>query len=272
MKVLNEVQKEQIHEILEKLQRLREQKSLSIEDISAQTLIRPTLLKALEAGKFEDLPESIYVKGFIRRYGDVVGSDGNALAQYFEEISSPPPPELESEEENDDVEEKVSKYLPIFLPYVLVLALLVTASVGLFYIINSRRNAEPIASEKQPTATTVNSPTESISTPEPTTPTATIPTATTPTPSPTPEAISNTIEVTLELQGESWLRVKVDGKTEFEGILKKGDRKTWKGNKQVFVRSGNAGAVLVSLNQKQAKPLGKNGAVENMVFTLDSDW
>ncbi len=254
MKGLNEVQKEQIQEILAKLRLLREQKSLSIEDISAQTLIRPTLLQALETGRFEDLPEPIYVKGFIRRYGDVVGADSHALVQYFEEIAAPPPPELDYEKENDEVEEKVGKYVPIVLPYVLVIGLLGAASFGLFSIISSRRNAESIASQQQ-RSKIVNSPAQ--------------PTAK-PTPTPTAKPIPDTVEVSLELQGESWLRVKVDGKTEFEGILKTGDRKTWKGEEEVSIRSGNAGAVMVSVNQKPAKSLGKAGAVEDVVFTLDS--
>ncbi|WP_137666715.1 DUF4115 domain-containing protein [Sphaerospermopsis reniformis] len=44
------------------------------------------------------------------------------------------------------------------------------------------------------------------------------------------------------------LQVKADGKTEFEGIFSKGDRKTWKAKKSLTVRYGNAGVVLVSWN------------------------
>lgn len=91
----------------------------------------------------------------------------------------------------------------------------------------------------------------------------------TPTPSPQ-EATTTPVEVTLELQDKSWLRVKVDGKTEFEGELKKGDKKTWTAKKEVMVRSGNAGAVLISTNKKQPAPLGSMGSIKQVTFTPET--
>jgi hypothetical protein len=73
--------------------------------------------------------------------------------------------------------------------------------------------------------------------------------------------------VTVELQGESWVRVKADGKTMFVGTLNKGERKTWTANKKLTIRSGNAGAVLVSANKSEQKPLGDLGRAKTVTFT-----
>jgi len=72
-------------EILEQiggnLRQLREQHQLSIEDMSARTQIQPRLIQAIEEGHIEILPESVYVKGLIKRYGNSLGLDGMAISQ-----------------------------------------------------------------------------------------------------------------------------------------------------------------------------------------------
>ena len=90
---------------------------------------------------------------------------------------------------------------------------------------------------------------------------------TVPSSAPFQSTVNQNVEVTLELQDTSWLRVKVDGNTEFEGDLTKGERRTWTAKKELTVRSGNAGAVLISVNKQPATPLGDQGAVKEVTFT-----
>ena len=271
MKLLNEAQEEQLKEIVAHLRQARQEKSIRIEEIAANTRIRPTFIQALEEGRFEELPEPIYVQGFIRHYGDAVGLDGAALAKTFATTFSPPKPE----EHQENLDKKPNIYIPLAVPYILLLA---AAAFGLFYILNPLRTADshgqsqlsPSASKQKTVPTPVGSlpvastPKHAIATKK----TVPTPVASTPTPtvSPTTQTAS-TVEVALELQDESWLRVKVDGKTEFEGILKKGERKTWTAKKELTIRSGNAGAVLVSENKQEPKPLGSVGSVKQVTFT-----
>ena len=63
------------------------------------------------------------------------------------------------------------------------------------------------------------------------------------------------------------MRVVADGKTIFEGTLQKGTQQTWTAQRRLTIRSGNAGAVLVSVNQKEPQPLGKLGTVREATFT-----
>ena len=87
MRLLSDGKKEQLKEIVNSLVKARQEQSLTIEEIAMKTLIRPALLQALEEGQFEELPELIFVRGFIILYGDALGLNGNSLAEEFMEIS-----------------------------------------------------------------------------------------------------------------------------------------------------------------------------------------
>ncbi|MDJ0675153.1 MAG: DUF4115 domain-containing protein [Calothrix sp. MO_167.B42] len=274
MKALHKAQHEQLQEIVDNLIQARKEQSFSIEEMAMKTLIRPALLQALEEGRFEDLPEPIFVQGFILRYADALGLNGSSLAEQFIKISDPP----ELKEVTPEVEPKTNIYIPIFLPY---LVLVVFASLVLFYILNSGRKVETISQDANFQQTTkaetkppqsVTSPSVSIpitqASPTPSTTQSPTPSAT---PSPTPSPASKQVEVTVELQGKSWLRVVADGKQVFQGILDKGAQKTWTAEKRLLIRSGNAGAVLISTNKQKAKVLGGEGAIKQVVLTPESE-
>lgn len=74
------LQIEKLRQLGQQLQGVRQQQGVSLEDVSTKTLIRQALLKALEAGDVESLPEPVYLRGFIRRYGDLLGLAGQELA------------------------------------------------------------------------------------------------------------------------------------------------------------------------------------------------
>lgn len=79
------------------------------------------------------------------------------------------------------------------------------------------------------------------------------------------------VEVTATFSADCWLEVKADGKTIYEGTLKKGDSQTWKGQDKVTVRVGDAGAVSFSVNGKDLGKAGKDGQVANKTFTKDGN-
>ncbi|KAB8315689.1 helix-turn-helix domain-containing protein [Tolypothrix campylonemoides VB511288] len=290
MKLLNEAQEEQLKEVVAHLREVREEKSIRLEELAAYTRIRLAFLEAIEEGRFEVLPEPVYVQGFIRRYGDAMGLDGAALAKTVASICSPPE---EPNYHNQELDKKPSLYIPLAVPYALLIAV---ASFGLFYILNPQRSVESssqkkssvVASEQKTEFAPKTSSLASSSKPKASSPVASTTTkesaysgAIAPTASPSTQATPITepttlspsaspVEVTLELQDKSWVRVKVDGKTEFEGELNKGDKKTWTATKELTIRSGNAGAVLVSTNKKQPTPLGSMGSVKQVTFTPET--
>lgn len=247
MKLLNEAQQEQLQQITVYLREVREEKSIPLAEIAEQTRIRLAFLLALESGRFEDLPEPIYVQGFIRRYGDVLGLDGTALAQSFAAYISL----IDSDNYSQNLDKKVGFYIPLAVPYMFLLLL---SSTGLIYLLNPRFTIQSLAQSQNSYQVrpqkTIPSP---VASPSPVVATKT--------------TVNPTVTVTLELQAKSWLQVKVDGKIEFEGILTKGERKTWTAKNKLTVRSSNAGNVLVGINHQKPKPLGNVDQVKEVTFT-----
>ena len=62
------------------------------------------------------------------------------------------------------------------------------------------------------------------------------------------------------------MRVEVDGKTEFEGTLPKGTQRQWVIDESITIRTGNAGAVMITINDETPQPLGEPGAVEEFTY------
>ncbi|MEM9980644.1 MAG: helix-turn-helix transcriptional regulator, partial [Cyanobacteria bacterium P01_D01_bin.2] len=86
------VQKQQLSQLGAYLQEKRQEQEKSLEDISLQTYIRAQLLKAVESGDTDDLPQPIFVQGFIRRYADALGLDGTNFSKQFPVHSIPNTP------------------------------------------------------------------------------------------------------------------------------------------------------------------------------------
>ena len=66
---------------------------------------------------------------------------------------------------------------------------------------------------------------------------------------------------------QSWVSIEVDGKLEFEGVLPEGTRKTWTANQQIVLQAGNAGALMVSSNQRPDQVFGESGEIKEVIFS-----
>jgi cytoskeletal protein RodZ len=65
------------------LRRARQDRALSLGEISSSTKVPRTALELIEAGSLEGLPADVFVRGFIRSYARAVGvSELQPLAQY----------------------------------------------------------------------------------------------------------------------------------------------------------------------------------------------
>lgn len=289
MNKLSSEQVVQLTEIAKHLQQKRLDLDIPLEQIALRTQIRLGILKALEDGQFELLPEPVFLQGFIRLYGNALQLDGNALAKSFQTQPPPPPPPPEPEpprEQDSKLLEwsYLSNNLRPYFPYVPYALLLLLAVCALLWLVRRKPNEQvtqaPQLSEVRPSPSPTVTPTAPTPTVSPTptvTPTVPTPTATptptvtpTPTPSlsPTPtQEQSQPISLQVKFTDASWVRISVDGKTEFEGILEAGEQKTWQADEQIRIRAGNAGAISFSQNQEPFQPLGKPGEVREITLT-----
>lgn len=249
-------QAELLAEIGAYLCQVRQLQELSLETVASITKIPVRTLQAIEAGNLEQLPEPVYIKGFIRRYAEAIGANGTEIANAFPTgaIIKPVKPTWRSTFK--------AQLRPLHL-YVLYMLLVVGAVSGLSYMLNRSANqtgryanlSKPVLSGQY----VAPGSTEFYGPPAPTQVGKT-------TAKPSPSASGKPVRIGLTLKAQSWLRIVVDGKTEFEGVLPQGTQRTWEANKQVVVRAGDAGAVLVSHNEEKPQLMGEPGAVEEKQF------
>lgn len=72
----------------QKLRAAREQRGISIAEVSEQTRISPIYLKAIDSDNYKTLPGGIFNKGFVRSYAKYVGLDEQeALQEYSRQIA-----------------------------------------------------------------------------------------------------------------------------------------------------------------------------------------
>ena len=66
-----------------RLQLLRDQKGLSIQEVSEETHISSSNLKAIEGENYDQLPADTFIRGLITIYGNFLGIDGAEAARIF---------------------------------------------------------------------------------------------------------------------------------------------------------------------------------------------
>jgi cytoskeleton protein RodZ len=298
MKELTSIQIEQLQQIGNYLQQVREVQAVSLEKVAQETYIPLRLLEAIEVGAGSRLPEPVYIKGFIRRYADALGLDGQEIADAFDlepSPASPVPVDARAATAEPISPSLVSSHIQ---PHektgrakspILVYALSGIAAVGVvgaiaLGIANSwQSNSAQLT--KAPVVATQNSTltppapaaTSGNVSPNPnsaksSSPPAADATTQAPTlPNPAKPATGAPLQVDISLTDRSWMQVVADGKTIFEDTLVKGEQRTWTAKNNLLIRAGNAGAVVASLNQGQAKPLGRLGAVVDAKFSRSDD-
>jgi cytoskeletal protein RodZ len=228
-------------------------------------MIPTRLLRAIEDGNLSKLPEPVYVQGFIKLYADALGLEGNEFADAFPTERSMP---VASSSWKDSPAAQL-RPLHLYLAYVL----LILASVGLLSRIVNRSAtiASPAASPAINTQsfTVGQSSGQTTAQQSPFSPGSPVPANRSLVSRPNDP--HRPVRVDVMLTAQSWMRIVIDGETEFEGVLPEGTERTWMAKTEIIVRAGNAGGVLLSHNSGQAAKMGAPGAVEEKTFTLSQD-
>jgi cytoskeletal protein RodZ len=251
--IIFEQQQERLSKIGAYLQQIRVAKGWTLALMTRRTKIRMTLLNNMESGLLEELPEAVYLKGLIRRYADSLGLDGVAIAHSF-------PVEDVSHQWKLPTWRNFSfqfQLRPAHL-YAIYLLVIVTTVQSLANVVRIPNTA--LDPELQPTTEEVEAPRQQVTAP-----------VSKPTPialvkDPLGNAMEGSITIDVATQETAWMRVEVDGKTEFEGILPKGSQKKWVVDESVKIRTGNAGAVIITIDNEPPHPLGEPGAVEEFTY------
>lgn len=302
-------QVEQLWNVVAILQRRRLEQSVSLEEIAAKTYIQLRLLKALEAHQLDELPEPIFVQGFIRKCGDALGLNGSALAASVmdpqsaasapspllghtavvsdgKQVATPQQSDRLTNEQPDGAGEANDGNLKAS-DLALTRAMPQTIPLRPFKIF-SRRSSRALAPVVLSVASfsigmialAIMVPRLGLFSRQPLTPPPSPSISATISPDPLPPSPSpqrenpireSPVEVSVTLTDESWLQVDLDGKEAFSGTLPKGAERKWSAKESVSMQIGNAGAVLLSINGSNAKPAGNPGEVRELQIKPTDD-
>jgi hypothetical protein len=131
---------------------------------------------------------------------------------------------------------------------------------------NQQQSKPPEQSGQQSTNNPAEQPTTPIpnaQVPQPSNQPSTQPPDLTPTDIIQPTENTQGVDITLKATGgQCWIGVTTDGQKIFEGFLKNGESKNFKGNDKIAIRYGNAGVVEVF---QQGKSIGKPGSIGQVV-------
>lgn len=279
----------------QQLRAVREQRGLSPADVEANIKIRPPVLQALEQGDIANLPPKAFARGLVRKYAEFLGLDPIAAAELFDAEYGAVAPASFTPVLQEPLYRRRRDWAEALLGVgAIVLALVVVYAVVQYSILPLRQSAGQVAqapaatsvvANETPTASSLSS-APSLTAPPPTrtpildaTPIVGAPstptllptigaTATRSAPTPAPTVPSNEVEVGVEITQPSWIQVKVDGQQVFASILQPGQSRSWRGQKSVTLRTGNAGGTIIFVNGQPLGTLGTPGSVVEREWQL----
>ncbi|MEM9568912.1 MAG: RodZ domain-containing protein [Cyanobacteria bacterium P01_E01_bin.34] len=268
------------------LRKARSAQNVSYEDASRTVRIRPDFLRSLEAGQLDGLPERVYVRGFIKAYGNYLGLDGDTLANQFASAA-----ELVPSPHQHKRRAPVGVQLRPIHAWIAYVVLIVGAVGGIAVFMDRNGTFELAGSSPQDSIRddglidrddlyrqeSLDLALSSASTEEvfptlqdwtyiegvfPSRDDSLIATA-------TPEEVLEGLIVGIQVvDAASWVRVVADRETVFEGTLQPGFEQQWEADESLILRAGNAGGVLVTLNNEDVGRMGGAGEVREQQFTL----
>ncbi len=144
-----------LQEIGSNLRQLRQSNSLSIEEVADRTRIQPRLIRAIEDGQMEILPEPVYIHGMVKKYGESLGCQGIELAK---NIPTTPPKEVLLAQDSRWTGFSRPQLRPfhLYLGYIVLLLTSVSALSNVLH--TSVRNLQAIPPTHLPVMTTSDNP------------------------------------------------------------------------------------------------------------------
>lgn len=246
----------------ERLRNAREAKGLSLTAVAGMTHIRSVYLQALEDEQFDRLPGSIYVKGFLRTYAAALGIDPDDLLEaYPVAFESPAQPivGVHSVEVPIRPTARPSRVRRI-ISYAALVVLLVLIFLGVIGYRQARQFSQPpppptavVPSPARPPAGAPFAEVPDEPAPvEPRQPTE--PPAAPAEPVPESPVPGGNVSAVVTASDTSWVRVTADGRRIFQGLLRRGEVRTWAAAERLTIRIGNTPAVDLVVNGRRVRP------------------
>jgi cytoskeleton protein RodZ len=288
---------DQKNEFFEELKRIRESKGLRLEDIARRYRIRLSFLESIESGSFENLPEPVYTKTFIKTYAGILGVDAGPIvaryAKYVEKTMPAPPPEAPKEQIRETRAENAvfdkMKSMGSKLGWA-VFALAVIVLLGIYVAQDSGQKPAQVKTAareavkppekppepppaaapqappvQQPEAAPQQQPPAQAAAPEPQKQEAQPP-AEKKEPPPPPAPAAGTLSLKIEATEAAWVQVKADKKPAVQKLMQAGEILNTEARERITVDLGNAGGVQITFQGQSLGSPGKRGEVAHLVY------
>lgn len=241
----------------EALTRAREERGLSVEDVSAATRIRAGLIRQIEADDFHACGGAVYARGHIRSIARAAGADPEPLiAEYDREhIEDAPPALVPTPAIDPDAAAHADRHRPNWTAAMgaALLAICVLAGVSLAGNLSSGSDN---TAGKRDTVVVPTSP----------------PPTTAPPASPPPDSVSQlptdkAIALVRVTSDRTWMSVTTfSGQVLFEGLLSAGQHKVFRDNRGLRLTIGNAPVVNLVANGRDIGAPRSEGNVAHVTI------
>jgi cytoskeletal protein RodZ len=257
-----------------RLKQEREQRGITLEEISSTTKIGTRMLVALEQDHFDQLPGGIFNKGFIRAYARCLCLDKEQAIVDYLVASGNTPSEKEKDKKSDGLTESSSFDLQpeadrgqSKLPWGTFAILLLLVALGFavwgFYSREARKHTRKPA-PLTPASTIIPPP--ASTNPVAATPVSATPVSATSQIPPLPAA-PKPLSLRIILHADSWLSITSDGHQVLQGSsFSAPTEKTIHATKEIIVKAGNVGALDFEFNGRPLPPQGNEGEVKTLTF------
>lgn len=224
------------------LKRERENRKVSLKEVSKQIKVREPFLRAVEEDRRDLLPSVTYVKGFLSAYAKYLGLDSNEVILRYEAESKIEPiirPELPPEKRmlwN-------SKYLWT------IGGVIIVGFIVLYLLLSpSQPPVVPLPPKPEPQKT--------------------IPPPPLPPVSEKPSVLEEKgISLAVKAVERTWVAIQIDGQTVREATFQPGENFTYRATKRIELVLGNAGGLDIVFNERRLEKFGKSGEVVTVIFT-----
>jgi cytoskeleton protein RodZ len=256
-------------------ERLR--KNLSLEQIARETKINSHLLDAIETNQFDLLPRGVFAKSFVRQYARFLGLDEEEMAAEVQRAMDPgaglpsfavvPAQPAYKVPKVTRWEGAGARQNSSALPSLamLVVVMLVCSGIYAWWQRSRHPTQVPVANPAVKTA-------GQAAALKPTVPATVTPEAVhSEEPRPQTDAATSTapaaLHASLTADEPTWVRAWADGKEVMTTMLEPNLTKTVDAVGEIRVRTGNAGALQITLNGKSVGSAGPKGQVRIVTMT-----
>ncbi|QGV82533.1 helix-turn-helix domain-containing protein [Streptomyces ficellus] len=244
------------------LQQARIDAGLTVEEVSTSTRVRIPIVHAIEEDDFSRCGGDVYARGHVRTLARAVGLDPAALVERYDAehggrpAPTPAAPLFEAERIRPE------RRRPNWTAAMVAAIVAVIGFVG-FTLFNGDGGGGSKANNVAEGPAPAQKPSGKAKPPK----------AVAPPPAPSESAIAAVPKdkVTVRLtatEDKSWISAKArDGKLLFDGLLQKGDSKTFQDDERLDLILGNAGAIELFVNGKKVEDEFEDGQVERLSYT-----